>query len=65
MRRLSSRDILETASGLKSESGENVEYDRALVELVSSLIGYSTKLTCEKLGVGYGVLYTYSLDNQG
>lgn len=32
-------EILDAASGLVSEDGENPEYDRALVELTATLLG--------------------------
>lgn len=33
------RHVIEAARGLASDSGENTEYDRALVELAATLIG--------------------------
>lgn len=33
------REIIEVARGLVSEDGENPEYDRALVEMTSELLG--------------------------
>lgn len=37
------RDILTAAMRLRSEDGENVEYDRALVELVAALHGWGSE----------------------
>jgi hypothetical protein len=35
-------ELLDIASGLKSEDGENPEYDRALVEVCCNAAGMST-----------------------
>lgn len=34
-------NLVSLAKDLKSEEGENIEYDRALVELVNEAIGYT------------------------
>jgi hypothetical protein len=39
---IDSFDVMRTAADLMSSEGENHEYDRALVEMTTNLIGLST-----------------------
>jgi hypothetical protein len=53
-RKVSLKKLAELASRLKSEDGENPEYDRALVELVTDAAGLpmtERRIVIERIGV--------------
>ena len=59
------RDLMQEAKSLKSEDGENPEYDRALCELIGSLIakpretvGYAARRVAKSIGISFDRLNT-------
>ena len=52
MNNYSEQDLYNTAKTLKSEDGENPEYDRALTEMISYLTGDEVDRVSERLKVG-------------
>ena len=52
--------LIQEAQLLKSEDGENKEYDRALVELIGYVLGYDSdnqKEIADYIGIDYSKLY--------
>ena len=57
--------LVQTARSLKSESGENPEYDRALVELLSDVFYVDRKQVAADVGVDLCKLYPGAFHRQG
>lgn len=58
-KRVSYINAVSSAYALKSEGQENPEYDRALVELISDLYGYSPKTVAKSLALSMTYIYPH------